>query len=154
MGHAVRVDLLWTLLFLAVMGGMWWAASRLEPHYSSKDGRRFMCTAQEIIDGEPAGRPKETRVMVMVDGALHCTQKRMMRRAGSLWTIVGKSPQPPRKLEVYLLREIADGRMASGQMAMRIPTKSRVVPVLDGILAGRSGAPGGVTPGGAAPGNA
>ena len=149
MGHAVRVDLLWTLLFIAVMGGMWWASSRLEPHYASKDGRRFMCTAQEIIDGEPAGRPRETRVMVMVDGALHCTQKRMICRTGSLWTIVAKSPEPPRKLEVYLLREVADGRMAPGQMAMRIPTKSRVVPLLDDILAGR-----GVTQGGAAPGTA
>ena len=149
MGHAVRVDLLWTVLFIAAMGGMWWGAARLEPHYASKDGKRFMCTAQEIIDGEPAGRPRETRVMVMVDGALHCTQKRMMRRSGSLWTIVAKSPQPPRKLEVYLLREIADGRMAPGQMAMRIPTKSRVVPILDGILASR-----GITSPGSAPGTA
>jgi len=140
------VDLLWTLLFVAAMGGMWWGASRLEPHYASKDGRRFLCTAQEIIDGEVAGRPRETRVMVMVDGALHCSQKRMMRRSGSLWAVVGKSPAPPRKLDIYLLREMVDGREAPGQMAIRIPRKSRVVPLLDGILAQR-----GVTPGRAAP---
>lgn len=149
MGHAVRVDLLWTLLFIAAMGGMWWGASRLEPHYASKDGQRFLCTAQEIIDGEPAGRPRETRVLVMVDGALHVSQKRMMRRTGSLWTIAAKSPEPPRNLEVYLLREIADGRHGTGQMAMRIPRKSRVVPILDRIMADRR-----VTPGDAAPGTA
>jgi hypothetical protein len=140
------VDVVWTLLFVAAMGAMWWGATRLEPHYSSKDGRRFMCTAQEIIEGELAGRPRETRVIVMTDGALHCSQKRMMRRSGSLWAIVGKSPAPPRKLDVYLLRELADGREAGGQMAVRIPRKSRVVPILDGILANR-----GVTPGLTAP---
>ncbi len=143
------MDLFWTLLFIAAMGGMWWGASRLEPHYASKDGQRFLCTAQEIIDGEPVGRPRETRVMVMVDGALHVSQKRMMRRTGSLWTIAAKSPEPPRKLEIYLLREIADGRQAAGQMAIRIPRSSRMVPILDGIMAGRR-----VTPAEGAPGTA
>jgi hypothetical protein len=128
------VDAVWIVLFFAVMGGLWWVAYKIEPHYASKDGLRFLCNAQEINEGQPAGRPRETRVLVMGDGALHCTQKRMMRRSGSLWTLIGKSDEPPKRLQVYLAQELDDGHALPGLLALRIPDKSRVIAVLDRIL--------------------
>lgn len=135
----MRVDVVWIVLFFAGMAALWWLAYRIEPHYSSKDGRRFLCTAQELVGGEPNGRPRETRVIVMDDGALHCSQKRMMRRSGNLWVLVGKSPTPPKRLEVFVAQQFEDGRAAQGQLAIRVPRKSRVVQVLDAALARREG---------------
>lgn len=131
------MNVVWVLLFFAVMGGAWWLAYKIEPHYASKDGTRFLCTAQEIVEGRPMGRARETRVVVLDDGILHCSQKRAMRRSGSLWAIVGKSPTPPKRLEVYVAQELHDGHALPNQLAIRVPSKSRVVPVLEQILVDR-----------------
>lgn len=135
------MDYVWIVLFIGGMAGLWWLAYRIEPHYSSKDGRRFLCTAQEVEGGEPTGRPR-TRVIVMDDGALHCSQKRMMRRSGALWVLVGKSPTPPKRLEVYVAQQFEDGRATTSQLSIRVPRSSRVVPVLDEALARRGTARG------------
>ena len=128
------VEVVWILLFVLVMGAMWWFAYHLEPHYSSKDGRRFLCTAQEMEGGEPLGRVRETRVLVLPDGLLEISQKRMMRRKHSCWVIVGKSPNPPKKMQVYLAQLRADGQKIPSFIALRLPAKSRCVPVLDELV--------------------
>lgn len=133
-GQAGTVDVVWFLLFVAVMGGMWWFASRIEPHYSSKDGTRFLCNGQEIVDNEPFGRKRETRVTVMPDGVLNVSQKRRLRRTNERWALVGKSPEPPKGKQIYLLQQFADGKWLPDQMSLHIPAKSRVVPVLDALL--------------------
>jgi hypothetical protein len=140
------VNTLWIVLFFAVMAVMWWIAYRIEPHYSSKDGTRFLCNAQEIVEGKPTGRARETRVVVFDDGTLHCRQRRATNRHGSLWSLIGKSPTPPQRLQVYVAKEVDDdGKHA--QLLLRLPQKSRVVPVLDRILAGRDVRPAQPTPG-------
>ncbi len=131
------VDFVWFVLFAALIAAMLWGSYKIEPHYASKDGTRFMCNAQELADGEALSRQKETRVTVMHDGSLHCSQKHMLRRNASLWTLVGKSADPPRGVEVYLAQQLTDGHALPGQLALRLPKKSRVVPVLDQILADR-----------------
>ena len=133
--HAVAVDYVWIALTVIVMGGMWWVAYRMEPHWSSRDGTRFLCSAQELVDGNTVGRPRETRVVVTPDGALYVTQKRLMRRRSSSWTLVGKSPEPPRRLQVYVAQHRADGHNIPSHLALRIPNKSRCVAVLDEMLA-------------------
>ena len=133
-GQAVGVDIVWFLLFAAFMGGLAFLAYRMEPHYSSKDGQRFLCNGQEIIDGQPIGRKRETRVLVMPDGVLNISQKRRLRRTNERWALVGKSPEPPKGKQIYLLQQFSDGKWLHDQMALHIPNKSRVVPVLDGLL--------------------
>lgn len=128
---------MWIALIIAVMGGMWWVAYRMEPHWSSRDGRRFMCTAQEIVDGQPVGHPRETRVMVSPDGALFVTQKRLMRRKSSQWALIGKSPDPPRKLQVYVAEHRPEAPLPPTHLAIRIPGNSRCVALLDQLLADR-----------------
>ena len=132
-------DWLWTALFLGVVLGMWLLSTRMEPHYSSKDGRRFMANAQEIVDGKPVGRQRETRVQVMPDGLLHCARKRLVRRDTAEYVLVGSSPNPPKRRRVYLAHAMNDGMTSSAsELAIRVPANSRVVPVLDEVLAQRA----------------
>lgn len=124
---------MWGIVLLIAMGGLWWVAYRMEPHWSSKDGRRFLCVAQDLPDGFPPGRLRETRVTVLDDGALVIGQKRAMRRRQSVWTLEGKAADPPPKREVYVARQRVDG--ATGmRMAIRLPRNSRSVAVLDAVL--------------------
>jgi len=132
-------DWVWTVLFLGLVLGMWLLSTRMEPHYSSKDGRRFMANAQEIVDGKPVGRMRETRVQVMQDGLLYCARKKLIRRDTAEYVLVGASPNPPRRRRVYLAHAMNDGMTSSAsELAIRVPEKSRVVPVLDEVLAQRA----------------
>lgn len=133
------MDWLWTVLFLTAVFGMWLISTCMEPHYSSKDGRRFMANAQEIVDGRPVGRMRETRVEVLPDGMLYCARKRMIKRYVAEFVLVGSSPTPPRRRRVYLAHAVNDGMTISAtELAIRVPESSRVVPVLDEILAQRA----------------
>lgn len=129
------VDYVWTGLFLAVMGGLWYVAYRIEPHYASKDGTRFMCGAQEMEPGSTPGRTRETRVSVSPDGVLYVSQKKMGRRETTTWTVTGTAPEPPKAVKVYVARRVDDGRPQATQLFLRIPHDSRTVPVLDALLA-------------------
>lgn len=129
------VEAVWILLTVAALAGMWWLGYRMEPHWSSKDGRRFLCNAQELEQGEPVGRPRETRVLVLPDGMLLVSQKRMLKRRSSRWQLTAKSPAPPKKTEVYVATLREDGEVVPAYLALRLPAKSRCVPMLDAMLA-------------------
>jgi hypothetical protein len=136
--QAVEVENLWIIGLVAVLGLMLWAALRIEPHWSTKDGRRFVCHAQELADGEPLSRNQEARIVVLPDGTLHVTRKRTLgRHSTATWTLIGKSPSPPKRVEIYVAQQRSDGSLIPAQLAMRIPPKSRCVKVLDEILAAR-----------------
>ena len=145
------VDYVWIALIAAVMAGMWWVGYRMEPHWVSRDGTRILCTAQELEGGQPLGRPRETRIFVTPDGVLYVTQKRMLRRRSSAWTLVGKSPDPPRRLQVYVAQQRTDGHAAPVHLAIRIPAKSRCIATLDGLLPGAAVSPSTPAPESAAP---
>ncbi len=129
------MEFVWLAVVIVVMGGMWWFGYRMEPHWVSKDGQRFMCGAQEFFHGVLAGHPRETQVAIMNGGALHITQKKMMRRQRSLWTLVGKSADPPKGLEIYVAQQSVDGVPTQTMMALRIPKKSKAIAILDAELA-------------------
>lgn len=114
---------------------MWWVGYRMEPHWVSKDGQRFMCGAQEFFHGQLGGHPRETQVAFLPDGALHITQKRMMRRQRSLWKLVGRAADPPKGLEIYVAQQSIDGVKTQTMLALRIPKKSSCIAVLDAELA-------------------
>ena len=132
----MAVDYVWLALLFVFMGGLWWLAYRMEPHWSTKDGRRFLCTAQDLSNPAHPGRPRETRVVVTPDGALHVTRKNGLRRDQSIWTLTGKVPSPPRKREGFLAARRGDGQRHL--LAIRLPVGSRCIPVLERALAGTS----------------
>jgi hypothetical protein len=129
-------SVLWVVLPLIAVSLMYWLSYRIEPHWVSKDGHRFLCTLQPITGrGEAEGRPKEARVLIEPDGMLRLTQRRVMRHSlDERWTIAGKSPTPPARKAVYVLNALDDDG-TSGQLALKLPESSRAVPVLDEIIA-------------------
>jgi hypothetical protein len=133
---------------ILVMVGLGWVAYGMDPHYSSKDGSRFLCNTQEFVGGRATDRKRETRVTIQADGALFVNQKTGLRRRVHYWTLVGVAPEQPKKgVAIYVAQRVADGDHVPTQLFMRIPTKSRVIPRLDALLAERElmrrgGAPG------------
>jgi len=128
------VEYVYLALIIAVMSGLWWVAYKMEPHWASKDGTRLLCTVQELRDDGTTSRPKEARVMVLGDGLLRVTRKHMMKRNTIDCTMVGKSPKPPKKMELYVIQERVDGKQLPDLIALRIPTNSRSMPVLERLV--------------------
>lgn len=93
-----------------------------------------MCGAQEFFHGQLGGHPRETQVALLPGGSLHITQKRMMRRQRSTWSLIGKSADPPKGLEIYVAQQFTDGVAKPEMLALRIPKKSRCVALLNAEL--------------------
>jgi hypothetical protein len=131
------VDVFWIALALGVCGALMFLGYRIEPHYVSKDGRRFLCTGQLVSSyGEPEGRRHEVRISVLSDGVLQIDTKRGMRRTISMWTLEGKAAEHPKRRLVYLLRgTVSDG--VTQRMTIRLPPNSRAVAILDTVVASR-----------------
>lgn len=124
----------WIAVVVAVMGTLWWVGYRMEPHWVSKDGQRFMCGTQEYFHGHLAGHPRETQCAILADGTLHVTNKKMLRRQRSIWNLIGKSDAPPKNLEIYVAQRKVDGNPRPEMLALRIPKKSKCVAALDAQL--------------------
>ena len=131
------MDVVWFLGFCALMVFLWWFAYRMDPHYSSKDGTRFLCNAEDLVDAEPFGRKREHVVTVDHDGVLLVSQKKFAKRSKERWALVGKSPEPPRGKMVYVIRQFDEGKWLPDMMTLSLPAKSRSVPVLDDAMARR-----------------
>jgi hypothetical protein len=129
------VDYVWTILIFVAIGGIAWFAYGMEPHYASKDGHRFLCNTQEFLADRSTERKREARITVLPEGTLHVVQKKGLRRSMNTWSLVGMSPNPPKKLQIYVAqRQFAD-QTTPTQLMLRLPSNSRVIPVLDEILA-------------------
>jgi hypothetical protein len=129
-------DLLWAVGTIVVLVGMLIVAYRMEPHWVSRDGQRFLCNAQPLDElGNRMGRWREMRVTIMSDGRLNVAKRALvMGRANGYWELRAKSPTPPRGKVVYLLANPTEDK-ASDLLAIRLPAKSRAIPHLDALLA-------------------
>jgi hypothetical protein len=128
---AAVTELAWFLSAVAVCGALLDLAHRIEPHWVAKDGSRFLTTAQTIDrSGTPAGRTREVRVVVMADGTLMVSRRSFWRTRSGIWRVQAKSPNPPRGRQLYLLRPVPDDPM-DDFLTLRIPSNSRIVPILD-----------------------
>jgi hypothetical protein len=129
------VDLFWLLLAIAACVGSLFLAYRIEPHYVSKKGDRFLCTAQWLSPkgGAADGRRREVWINVLGAGQLQVDIKRHLRHDLSTWSLEGKAASPPPRKAVYVLRSITS-LGTTERMAIRIPAKSRDVKSLDAML--------------------
>jgi hypothetical protein len=124
---------MWSTLALigafAACGLMLWAASRIEPHWASKDGHRFTCRVQRLGQYDaPTGSWREMRAMVEGDGLVLTARGLRGRDLRGSYHVVAKSESPPKNREIYI---------CSGptRVILRVPSSSRAVAVLDGLLA-------------------
>lgn len=126
------MEYLWLAGSIALCVGLGWVAVKIEPHWVSRDGRRMLCMGQ-LLDhqGTPRGRWRETRVIIPTSGQLQVDQKRLLRRSTSYWSLEQQAPPPSGRSRkaVFLLRgHDPDGSAAL--LALKLPAKSRAVPVL------------------------
>ena len=150
------------LLLVAVLGVcvlMLWASYKIEPHWVSKNGNRVICYGQALTHrGESLGRWRELRINKVGDDAVEVLPRRgsliverptgdAMRVSGLLgrrrfrrptyWKVAGQPPTAVRNRVVYML----DGNDEPGMPAMiaiRVPAKSKAIPMLDAVRVNRS----------------
>jgi hypothetical protein len=128
-------DALWIVGFVAVLAGLYYAAFRVDPHWVSKDGRRFVCHGQ-LVDqyGNTLQTWREYRFEVIDQQRIFARRRsRWTRRNEGVWRVTAKSENPPKKREVYLLASAESGN--TDQMAIRLPASSRAVEVLEAMRA-------------------
>ena len=102
------IDILGLAAIVAVCAGMLYLASRIEPHWVSKDDSRVLTTGQELDQwGTAFGRRHEVRVNIdRNDDVLHVSRRSMLRPTAGAWTIAAKLPNPPRGRAIYLLKRV------------------------------------------------
>ena len=119
----------WTIVLLGTVAGLFWLASRIEPHWSSADGTRFTCRVQEIdTTGRPTTRWYEARCEV-VEGGVAITKKVLMRKGQAVdpRPVSARSDHAPRRKAIYLLA-------GSPIYAVRVPSSSRAAERMDALL--------------------
>lgn len=114
-----------------------WLAYRLEPHWVSKDGARFLTVARYVNQwGLPFGRKFEVRVAIDHDSeALLVSRKSLRRTLKGVWVIESKLADPPKNKVVFVLKDVT-GVDEIGSLWLTIPTKSKALPRLEAVLGG------------------
>ena len=123
----------WLLLIAFLVGCvlLLWLSRRIEPHWVSKDGQQFTCRVAELSPerGE-VGPWSEARVAINGDDGLTVAVKpKLLRLPGHAEdldrvAVAGRADSDRKGLVVYLLK-------GEQQMALRLPKRSRAVPMLD-----------------------
>ncbi|MGH9134225.1 MAG: hypothetical protein ACRDZZ_09835 [Ilumatobacteraceae bacterium] len=129
-------DVLWIIGFAALLAGLYFFAFRIDPHWVSKDGRRFICQGQ-LVDhyGNTLHGWREYRFEVLDHDRLFAKRRsrwsRLTGKSEGVWRVSAKSENPPKNREIYLLTSTDTG--TTDQLAIRMPASSRAVEVLDGL---------------------
>src|SRR5262245_45339302 len=111
-----------------------WLPFRMDVHWVSGDGRRFICRGQLRDDqGVAQGPWREYRVQVAPDGEVVAYRRSLLggKRGGS-WSITDRADDAPPRRAAYVLRPRHD---AVGELVIRLPAQSRAVGVLDDLAA-------------------
>jgi hypothetical protein len=121
------LDILSVLAVAGIAIGMMIAARRLEPHWVSKDQRRFICRARAVDDhGTAIGGWSEYRFGITDDGLIS-GRKRSMWGAPlpGLWRVDSSLPDPPARRQIFVL--VPD--TVNGQrLWLKLPARSVLVP--------------------------
>lgn len=123
------LNFLSTVGFLAVLGLLARLAFGTDPHWCSRDGHRFSCRARIISETDGAmSRWVDARASVTPDGQLYLRPRGLSRhKIHGEWPVVGTTEGTDPKRKIYVLRR-------NTMITIRVPAKSRCVPVLDSIV--------------------
>ena len=146
---------LWFLAIIAVCGLCLWFAFRIEPHWASKDGSRFVCFGQALTShGVPIGRWREMRISRVGGDSLEVRPRRgsltmdktsmpspksMLTRRNtkaSYWKVIGRTQEHRNKV-IYMLNGSNDADLPA-MIALRLPSKSRAVKTLEELAVNKS----------------
>ncbi len=127
------LNLLSSLAFLAVLGGLLIAVRRLDPHWASRDGLRFIATGEQVdAHGLPEGPRGEYRFSIELDGTVGALRRVMIGyRPKTRWRVEARSDDPPPRREIFVLRSLERPGVV---MAVRLPATSRAVDTLSALL--------------------
>ncbi len=132
-GNAVSLaDVLTAIVVVAALVGLLVAAIRMEPHWVSRDGRRFICKAQTLDHhGHTTSRWMEYRFFITDDGDVEGRRRSMVGvRRRDHWRVRYRATEAPSRKAAFLL----DPRDEGGTLlAIRLPKSSRAVPLLDDL---------------------
>lgn len=136
-------DVLGLAGILAACAGLGYLGYRIEPHWVAKDGSRFLTMAQELDRwSTPVGRRREVRVGIdRAAGLLDISLRSLVGLRAGRWRVSAKAPDPPRGRAVYFLDLVGGDALSRGRraeppptkLALRLPAKSKVIPVLDAM---------------------
>jgi len=151
------------LLLVGVLGVcvlLLWLSYKIEPHWVSKEGDRLICYGQALgRNGTSTGRWRELRVNRISDDTVEVRtrrgslavetpsgnpiritsafgRQRHVRRA-SYWKVAGQTPSPARNRVLYMLDGNNDPSMPD-MIAIRVPVKSKAIPMLESLRVNRS----------------
>jgi hypothetical protein len=123
--QSVLINVFGTAALLAVAGGCWLIASRIEPHRVARDESWFTCKSRVIDVGRTAqtGPWREARVFLRDDGTVEVVPR---SRRAQRWTapIATASDQAKGRLRYYSLE-------TNPLVEFRIPAKSKTRAELD-----------------------
>lgn len=117
---------------VAVCAGLLFVARRIEPHWASRDGRRFTARVQVLgRHDRPEGGWREVRVAVDGESRLIVAGRGLGARATSgTYRVASVSPDPPRNRAIYVVE-------GDARLVLRVPARSRARATLDSLLADR-----------------
>jgi hypothetical protein len=129
-------DVLWWIGTIVVLCGLYVVAFRMEPHWVSKDGASFTCRVREVREDtdEQVGRWRDRHAHVegrrlRLGGrvTLRSFGDRSRQHLSAPIDVLGRAPDAPKRFAIYLLGD-------SPPKVLRVPAKSRAVPILDGLV--------------------
>ena len=129
-------DIVWWVGTVVVLAGLYFLAFRMEPHWVSKDGMSFTCRVREVRDDndQQVGRWRDRHAFVergslRLGGrvTLRSFGERSRQHLGPPIDVLGRAPERSSRFAVYLLA-------SDPTMVLRVPSKSRAVPILDSLV--------------------
>jgi hypothetical protein len=129
-------DALWWIGTIVVLAGLYVMAFRMEPHWVSKEATSFTCRVREVREdtNEQVGRWRD-RHAVVERGRLRLGGRVTLRSFGDRSRqhhsppvdVLGRAPNASSRFAVYVLG-------GDPPRVLRVPAKSRAVPVLDSLV--------------------
>ena len=134
------MDFVWVILAAAACAGLLYLSYRIEPHFVSKDGQRFMATVQTLGQHDvPDSRIREVRGRFLDDGLIRFDQKQSVRRTSTNWRVVERSPlQAKGKVIFTVAQENGPASGPARRAALRLPASSTLITRLDELAATHS----------------
>ena len=135
------MEFVWIVLVVGLCALMWWAASRIDPHWASRDGSRFLAMAHPLSGPHltTVGRAKETRVAFAADDTLLVQRRRGIRSKHTPYIVDSAVPDSSAKASKkaqFLLKPIGGGP-DEPPLLMRMPAGSKTAARLRAMAAAK-----------------